>query len=168
MFRIRSVLTVSSGSSTSNFSSSTSLASSAFVDTYTTSSFAHFYSKYIMLHEFDFFFWWLLRFIFFAITCYEDERVTILYFFLLLSVYFQYLIVQLSCYDDVLCVSWTISITQFTELVRKFSNAQFSVNILLKLVILIILRLRFIEVVCNRFSERDSLSSIKIFIQSIR
>ena len=45
-------------------------------------------------------------------------------------------------------MSLKIYISIFTELVRTISNAQSSVNDLLKLVVLIVLRLRFTEVVC--------------------
>ena len=69
--------------------------------------------------------------------------------FFLLSVYFQYLLIRLSCYEGGLCMSWTIYISLFTELVRTISNAQFSVNYLLKSVILVVLCLLFTEVVCN-------------------
>ena len=50
-------------------------------------------------------------------------------------------------------MSWKVSISRFTDILRTISNAQFSVNNLLKFSVLIILCLRFTEVVCNRFGD---------------
>ena len=71
------------------------------------------------------------------------------------SVYFLYLLIRLSCYEDGLFVSWTVYITQFIEPGQTISNNQFNVNNLVKLVVLIILRLHFTELVRNSFSEWD-------------
>ena len=65
----------------------------------------------------------------FYFCCYEDERVSTHDFIsLLLIIYYLYVLVQISCYKNVLCLSWLVSINQFTELFWKIYNALFSVK----------------------------------------
>ena len=103
------------------------------------------------------FFRWELRFIFLRLPVTRMNLYGLFPIFILSKTYFQYLIVWLSCYKDGLCMPLAISISIFTELVRIISNAQFSVNYLLNSVVLIVLRLRFNEVVCNRLAEDNFL-----------
>ena len=71
--------------------------------------------------------------------------------FFLLKLYFLNVIIRISCDEDGLCVCWRISIIQFTELSQTISNARFSVNNLVNLVVLIVLCLRPNELVCIDF-----------------
>ena len=167
MFSSISRVIVSSGSSTSTLYSSTSLASSDLLATSTTSFSDCLYSRDLMMYGCVFFFRWLVQFIFRYHLLQGWSCMDSCLSFFLLSVYFQYLLIRLSCYEGGLCMSWTIYISLFTELVRTISNAQFSVNYLLKSVILVVLCLLFTEVVCNWFAELDSLSLIERFFRSI-
>ena len=88
-------------------------------------------------------------------------------FLILSSVYFVYILTRISCYGGDLCLCWTIYISWFIELFQTISNPQFSLNYLVSLVALIVLRLQFTKLVCNRFAEHDFLRSVKQFFRLI-
>ena len=109
-------------------------------------------SFYFILYDFDLFFCWLLQLTFSQSLI---TRMTVywlfwLSFLFLSSVYFLYVILQISCYKHSICVYWTIYISPFTDLVWTIFNTCFSVNNLVKLAVSIILHLRLTFVVNSR------------------
>ena len=60
-----------------------------------------------------------------------------------------------------------IYLSQFTDLGQTICSDWFSVNDLVNLFVLIVLRLQFTKIVCNLFTERDLLRPIKQFFLSI-
>ena len=60
-----------------------------------------------------------------------------------------------------------ISLSRLDELVGTVSNAQLIVNDSMNLVVLIVLRLRFTEIICSRFADCYLLSLTKLLFQSI-
>ena len=83
------------------------------------------------------------------------------------SVYFLYILLKLSCYDDGICVCWNFSISWYTKLVKIISDAQFSLNNSVNLVVIIVLCFWFTEFFHNWFTEHDFLISIKRFFPLI-
>ena len=156
MISSSSIVTVYSGISKSTSSSSTSLTSSALVANSTAYFPLIFIPKILWCTTLTSFSGGYFNFFFHNHLLWGWLCIDSWLSLFLSSLHSQYLLVRLSCYKDGLCVPWKICISRFTELVRTIPNSRFSVNDLLKSVLLIVLRLRFREVFVI-----DSLNTIR-------
>ena len=129
VFMSSSIVTISYGRSNSTTAYSVYFASLALLYTSNTSFSTHFGSKGIILfYAVRLWFLFLVATLIysFAVCCYKDDLSLTLAFIYSSSVYFMYVLVQISYYKDSLCRSWTISISQFSEIARIISNEWFT------------------------------------------